>query len=82
MSTTPRASRNILIASDNAIDAELVKSLLDETFDNVFTSTEAGRAVADFARQAPQVLVLAFNTLEKSERYCLRLNGRRRGHIG
>ena len=75
MSTTPRASRNILIASDNAIDAELVKSLLDETFDNVFTSTEAGRAVADFARHVPQVLVLAFNTLEKSERYCLRLNG-------
>ena len=73
MSTATRASRNILIASDNAIDAALVKSLLDETFDNVVTSTEVGKAVADFARHLPQVLVLAFNTLEKSERYCLRL---------
>ncbi len=74
MSTATRASRNILIASDNAIDAALVKSLLADTFDNVFTSTEAGKAVADFARHRPQVLVLAFNTLEKSERYCLRLH--------
>ena len=73
MSSAPRTAASILIASDNSIDAALVKKLLAGAFDNVFTSTEADRAVEDFERRAPQVLVLAFNTLAKSERYCLGL---------
>ena len=73
MSTATRAPANILVASDNAADAALVKQLLADDFDNVFMSTHADKAVEDFDRRPPEVLVLAFNTLEKSERYCLGL---------
>lgn len=73
MSATPRPAANILIASDDATDAALVKKLLTDSFDNVFTSTDAERAADDFERRAPQVLVLAFKELAKAERYCLGL---------
>ncbi len=73
MSATPRPAATILIASDDATDAALVKKLLTDSFDNVFTSTDAERAADDFERRAPQVLVLAFKELAKAERYCLGL---------
>ena len=65
--------RNILVASDNTSHAALVKTMLVENFDSVFTSTDPDKAVADFDLRMPQVLVLAFNELEKAERYCLGL---------
>ncbi len=73
MSTASRPVASILIASDDATDAALVKTLLAGAFANVFTSTEEDRAVDDFERRLPQVLVLAFKTLAKAERYCLGL---------
>ena len=73
MSSTPRPTASILIASDDATDAALVKKLLTDSFDNVFTSTDAERAADDFERRAPQVLVLAFKEVAKAERYCLGL---------
>lgn len=73
MSSTTRPTASILIASDDATNAALVKKLLLETFDNVFTSTDAERAADDFEHRAPQVLVLAFKELAKAERYCLGL---------
>ncbi|MDP1693409.1 MAG: response regulator [Burkholderiaceae bacterium] len=73
MSTPSRAAPSILIASDNADDAALVKKLLAGAFENLSTSTVADKAVEDFERQLPQVLVLAFNELQKAERYCLGL---------
>jgi CheY-like chemotaxis protein len=68
-----RSAPSILIASDDATDAALVKSLLSGAFRDVFTSTEADQAVEDFESRLPQVLVLAFNELAKAERYCLSL---------
>jgi CheY-like chemotaxis protein len=70
--TTVRKAR-ILIATDSASDAELVRKLLADEFDDVSVSTDPERSVEDFERRKPQVLVLAFNTLEKAERYYLGL---------
>jgi CheY-like chemotaxis protein len=64
---------SLLVASDKSTDAALVKRLLDVEFDKVFISTDAEQAVADFNHYRPNVLILAFNGLEKSERYYLGL---------
>ena len=77
------AAASILIASDDAADAALVRQLLADDFDNVFMSTNGDKAVEDFDRRPPDVLVLAFNTLAKAERYCLglyRLSGAIQSH--
>jgi PleD family two-component response regulator len=66
-------SAPILVATDAVADAELVKKILADEFDNVVTSTVASRAVQDFEAQRPQVLILAFDTLEKAERHYLGL---------
>jgi len=73
MNTEKPASVTIMIASDILTDADLVKNMLNEEFSHVFTSTDAALAVSDFERRQPDVLVLAFNQLEKSERYYLGL---------
>ncbi|MCC6473599.1 MAG: response regulator [Burkholderiales bacterium] len=67
------AVRTILVATDSASDAELVVKLLREEFESVAASSDPERAVTDFERHRPAVLVLAFDTLEKSERYYLGL---------
>lgn len=69
MSARPR----ILVATDVAADAELVKKLLAEEFEDVRASTDPARAVADFESYKPDILILAFNGLEKAERYYLGL---------
>lgn len=63
----------ILIATDNVTDAELIKKHLEVEFENVAISTDPDRAVADFESHRPDVLMLAFNNLGKSERYYLEL---------
>jgi CheY-like chemotaxis protein len=63
----------ILVASNNASNAALVKRFLEVKFDRVFTSTDPDQAVADLDRHRPDVLVLAFNSLEKSEHHYLEL---------
>ena len=71
---TPKATAvTILVATDIVGDAVMVKGMLNEEFDHVFTSTDPAQAVADFEQHRPDVLVLAFNELEKSERYYLGL---------
>jgi CheY-like chemotaxis protein len=69
MSAAPR----ILIATDNVADADVVRDLLAEEFDDTRASTDPASAVADFESYKPEVLVLAFNELEKAERYYLGL---------
>lgn len=69
---TPAAAK-ILIATDAASDAELVRKLLSDNFDNISISTDPDRSIEDFERRRPEVLVLAFNMLEKAERYYLGL---------
>lgn len=73
MITPGPSAATILIAADNATDAALVKHILDAEFGKVFTSTHPDKTVDDFDRQRPDVLVLAFNALEKSEHCYLRL---------
>ncbi len=62
---------SILVVSDRSGDAALVKRLLSDEFDGVHTSGGGETAVADFEQHHPQVLVLAFDTLQKAERYLL-----------
>ena len=69
---TPLTAK-IMIVTDNASDAILVKNLLLPEFSHIFTSTDPFMASNDFMRHRPDVLVLAFNALEKSERYYLSL---------
>lgn len=73
MSTSAHATPTLLIASDSANDATLVEQLLSDEFGKVFTSINPDKAAKDFDRQRPDVLVLAFNVLEKSERHYLGL---------
>lgn len=75
----PEAKVTILVASDIPRDAALVKELLSPEYDQVFLSTALELAVHDFDSRAPDVLVLAFNSLKKSEGYYLglyRLSGK------
>ncbi|MDO8960406.1 MAG: response regulator [Rhodocyclaceae bacterium] len=73
MSTLETSAATILVASDNVPDAGLVKKHLEEEFAKVATSTNADAAAKDFERHRPDVLVLAFDNLEKAERYYLGL---------
>lgn len=63
----------ILVATDSVADGELVQKLLHQEFDDVVVSNRPDRAVSDFEQFKPQVLVLGFDTLEKSESYYLGL---------
>lgn len=63
----------ILVASDIVSDAELVRRLLRDEFEKIFLSTDPDRSIEDFERIKPDVLLLAFNSLEKAERYYLGL---------
>lgn len=63
----------VLVAGDIVSDVTMVAELLHDEFDNVFTSVEEGRISSDFEAHRPDVLVLAFNALERAERYYLGL---------
>lgn len=69
----PISSARILVATDNADDAQLIRDLLRVEFDNVAVAGEVEQGVAEFEQQRPEVLMLAFDTLENSERYYLGL---------
>ena len=62
-----------LVATDDAADAEVVTALLRDEFSPVAVSSDPDRAVRDFEQHRPTVLILAFNGLEKAERYGLGL---------
>lgn len=68
----------IMVATDNVTDADLIKKHLEVEFENIVASTDPDRAVADFETHRPDVLMLAFGNLEKSERYYLELYRRSR----
>lgn len=73
------AKAKILIASDNPSDAALIRKLLLQEFEQIILSTHPDMAVKNFESCAPDVLVLAFNTLAKAELYYLglyRLSGK------
>jgi CheY-like chemotaxis protein len=70
---TFEANVKILVATDNSSDANLIRKLLEPEFDHVFSSVDPDLAVQDFESRAPDIMVLAFNTLEKSESFYLGL---------
>jgi len=59
----------VLVASDTTEDAHLVQRQLKAHFSHVQVSTDAGSCLEDFERHAPEVLVLAFDRLDKARRY-------------
>jgi CheY-like chemotaxis protein len=63
----------ILVVSASVADAELVRDLLSGEFGAVAISTDPDRAVEDFEKFRPDVLVLAFKALLNAERYYLGL---------
>lgn len=63
----------LLVASDNGSDAEMVKKLLDVEFSKVYKSVDIERATVDFDHCQPNVMILAFSSLEDAERYYLGL---------
>jgi CheY-like chemotaxis protein len=62
-----------MVASDSATEAELVRSLLEDDFSNITVSVDADKASEDFQRSSPDVLLLAFKDLQRSEDYYLAL---------
>lgn len=68
-----RRPGRILVASPSGSDAELVRKLLGDEFDDVVVSIDPHQAAGDFDRVMPQVLVLAMHPLEKAERHSLDL---------
>lgn len=69
MTRNPR----ILVAADVVADAEVVRRLLSDEFDAVSVSSNPDLGIPEFDQAKPGVLVLAFKSLEKSERYYLGL---------
>ena len=78
MTTFDPTAASILIATDNITDAGLIKNHLKVEFENVFISNDPDKAVPDFELHRPDVLMLAFSSLEKSERHYLELYRRSR----
>lgn len=64
---------NILVASDNANDAALIEELLKDEYPGVASSTNPEAAPKEVDQQRPDVLILAFNVLEKAKHYYLAL---------
>jgi CheY-like chemotaxis protein len=63
----------VLIATDNTTDASQIAKQLQAEFEHVQTSTNGDRAIADFEDFKPDVLVLAFDSLDKAQQYYLGL---------
>jgi len=73
MDTRASTITSILIATDNVTDAALVKNLLASEFEHIFITTDPKKGPEDYVRYMPDVLVLAFNSLKKTEHYYLEL---------
>ena len=72
MSISPSRA-TVLVVTDRGPDAAEVRGVLAKEFDKVEVSTRDDLVVADFERVRPDVVVLAFDTVEKSQTYCLGL---------
>lgn len=67
------AGARVLVATDNLDDAKQILHLLEDEFEQLHASTNPAMAARDFESFEPDVLVLAFDTLEKAQRYYLGL---------
>jgi len=68
------ATARVLVASDEAKEARQLVDLLRNHFDYVGHSTNPDVAAAEFEEQAPDIIVMAFKSLEHAERYYLGLH--------
>ena len=59
----------ILIATDRDVDAEMISRALSDEFARVHVSADPKRCVQDLTLLKPAVLVLAFHTLQKAQRW-------------
>jgi len=59
----------ILIATDRDVDAEMISRALSDEFARVSVSADPKRWVQDLTLLKPAVLVLAFHTLQKAQRW-------------
>src|SRR5665213_2108994 len=80
------ASARVLIASDNGSDAGQIHEQLEANFSAVRTSIRADAIRGDFEDFHPEVLVLAFDSLEKANSYASELyassdKGEPHGHV-
>jgi CheY-like chemotaxis protein len=66
-------SARILVASDNADDAAQIIRQLKGDFTELRSSTDSDKAVEDFEDFDPDVLILAFDAVEKAQGYALGL---------
>ncbi len=73
MNDTLISNVNILIATDNHNEAILIKKFLGIDFKDAFISIDINQAKAFFVRHRSCVLILAFNTIEKSKSFYLEL---------
>jgi CheY-like chemotaxis protein len=69
----PGTDAPILVLTESPSDATLIRRLLEGEFTNIRESTQPDKLVIDFERAPPAVIVLAYDTLEKSESHYLAL---------
>ena len=72
MNVAPRRI-TVLVVSDRGADAAHVRDALTDEITRVEVSTNGERAVADFEKFRPDVVVLAYDSIDKSQQYCLGL---------
>lgn len=63
----------VLVATDHMNEALQIVRVLKDEFDQVQSSTVRDKAVEDFESYQPDILVLAFDRLEKAQRHYLGL---------
>lgn len=63
----------ILVATDVAADAALIRKLLHAEFGDVLVCDDGNRLAEDFDKHRPAILIVAFDSLEKAERFALGL---------
>lgn len=73
MDTPAPTIATILVATENCADAARIRDLLHAEFDQIYISTDPDKVPGDFVRYQPNILVLAFDSLNKAEHYYLEL---------
>ena len=78
MAVNPKAGQakahvRVFVATDNEDDAAQVVNILEGHFQDVAASARGEEGFGDFTAFAPDVLVLAFDAIEKAERHYLGL---------
>jgi CheY-like chemotaxis protein/peptidyl-tRNA hydrolase len=72
MKPSPATAR-VLIAAENASDGNQLQNSLQDHFENLRISTNSDSSVQDFEDFKPAVVVLAFDCIDKAQRYSLGL---------